>query len=101
MQASAWNNGLNIYGIRVGKSNRDEHFTQSNNTVDIIIDGQLYVFRLTRGFWKDCPEIRDQGSTVLRDWLDRYYTLNWPHYAPPKVALDVLEHHRFKLRPLG
>ncbi len=47
MRVSAWSNGAGTYGIRVGRSNRDDHFDTSWSQIEVEIDGENHVFELT------------------------------------------------------
>lgn len=100
MIASAWSNGGNTYGIRVGKHQRDAHFDATQPLVTVEVGGYVHEFRLSRSFWKDCPEIRDTGDPVLRRWLEHQGLLGWPPYSPPKVKLRVLSRNHFRLEKL-
>jgi hypothetical protein len=90
MQASAWNDGKNTYGIRVGKPNREKYFDPEWKKIEIEIDGHFHTFDLTPSFWRNCPEFRDSGEPVIREWLQRNHSLEWPRYQPPKVELVPL-----------
>jgi hypothetical protein len=61
MQVSAWNDGANTYGIRVGIPNRDEYFDPSWTEIEVEMEGHFQRFVLTPGFWSHCPEFRDRG----------------------------------------
>ena len=56
MKATGWKG--ETLGVRVGVKNRQQYFSKDWTTVQIELDGQVGSFRLTSGFWKDCPEIR-------------------------------------------
>jgi hypothetical protein len=99
MQASAWNDGANTYGIRVGIPNRDAYFQRGWSEIEVEMDGRLHRFRLTPGFWHKCPEFRDRGTPVIREWLWRHYTLPWPRGKPHPVQLIPLDGCRFRLLP--
>jgi hypothetical protein len=97
MQASAWNDGGSTYGIRVGIANRDAHFDRTWTEIEVEVDGQFRRFALTPGFWNKCPEFRDSGGTVIRDWLRQHHTLDWPAREPPRFQLLPLGGNRFRL----
>ena len=97
MKASAWSDGRGTFGIRVGIPNRDQHFHRSWTMIEVEIDGRAHTFALTAGFWNRCPEFRDSGATVIRDWLKRHHTLNWPTGEPPRFQLLPLGGNRFRL----
>lgn len=97
MEASAWRGGSGTYGIRVGVANRDEHFDRAWTRIEVEIDGHFHEFTLTPGFWHKCPEFRDSGGTIIREWLRRHHTLDWPAGHPPRFQLLALGAARFKL----
>ena len=98
MQASAWKGGGGYtYGIRVGSANRDSFFDKSWTEIEVEIDGQAHRFTLTPGFWNKCPEFRDSGASVIRDWLRQNHTLDWLKGKPPQVELIPLGGNRFRL----
>lgn len=97
MKASAWKGGGNTYGVRVGIPNREKYFKPHWKTIEVLIDGKSHTFKLTPGFWKNCPEFRDSGSTVIRDWLEENHSLSWPKGKPPQIELLPLLTGRFRL----
>lgn len=97
MEATGWSSGSGTFGIRVGMSNRDKHFLRSWTRIEVEIDGQVCEFKLTPGFWNKCPEFRDSGSTVIRDWLQRQHMTKWPSGRPPRFQLEPLGDGRFRL----
>jgi hypothetical protein len=97
ISASAWSSGNGSFGIRISYPNRQRFFKKAWKTVSVEIDGNVHKFTLTPGFWKKCPEFRDAGAPVIRDWLERNFTLNWPTGKPPKVKLVQLGEARFRL----
>lgn len=97
MKASAWSNGQGTYGIRVGTPNRDRFFDPSWEEIEVEIDGRFHTFGLTSAFWRKCPEFRDRGEPVIREWLRRNRSLSWLSGDPPKVELESLGHGRFRL----
>src|SRR2546422_1595459 len=100
MQASAWHDGGSTYGIRVGTPNRQKFFDPSWTEIEVEIDGQSHRFALTASFWNHCPEFRDRGTPIIRDWLHCHKSLTWPRGNPPKVELIPLGNQRFRLLPL-
>lgn len=96
MLASAWNNGEGTYGIRVGSRNREKFFDKSWPEIEVEIDGIFHRFALTDGFWHRCPEFR---NPVIREWLRRNRSLEWPKGHPPTVDLIPLGGNRFRLMP--
>jgi hypothetical protein len=99
MHASAWSNGRGTYGIRVGFPNRDEFFREYWTDIEVEIEGVVHQFGLSDGFWHHCPEFRDKGTPVIREWLRRNRTLEWPKGKPPQVQLTPLDANRFRLAP--
>jgi hypothetical protein len=97
MQASAWNDGGNTYGIRVGFPNRSAYFDPTWTEVEVEIDHARHTFALTGGFWKHCPEFRDRGTPVIREWLRRNYSLEWSRGNPPRFELVPLGGNQFRL----
>jgi hypothetical protein len=107
MRATAWKGGSTaypVYGIRVGLANRERYFPKPDrdeHEIEIVVevDDQPHTFALTPGFWNKCPEFRDRGSTVIRQWLQRHHRLDWPKGEPPEVQLVPLGGRRFRLLP--
>jgi len=107
MEATAWRGGRTakpIYGIRVGFANRDQHFQKPDDVgvdflIEVEMDGHQHTFALTPGFWNKCPEFRDRGCPVIREWLRRHHTLSWPKRKPPQVRLVPLGGCRYRLLP--
>lgn len=97
MEVSAWSNGGGTYGIRVGVPNRDRCFSKGWSSIEVEVDGEPRRFQLTEGFWRHCPEFRDSGGRVIRGWLERHHTLNWPSGQPPRFQLLPLGGDRFRL----
>jgi hypothetical protein len=97
MRVTAWSNGKGVYGIRVGAKNRIAFFDASWEEIEVEIEGEVRRFRLTDGFWRDCPEFRDRGSPTIREWLRRHRTISWPKGRPPQIELIPLADNRFRL----
>jgi hypothetical protein len=97
MQATAWSNGGGTYGIRVGFSNRQKFFDRGWTGIEIEIDGEVHQFATQGGFWRQCPEIRDTGEPVIREWLRQHRTLKWRKGDPPRMELVPLGENRFRL----
>lgn len=97
MQVSAWFGGPGTYGIRIGEPNRDKYFDHEWKTIQVDIDGCFHEFKLTPGFWNRCPEFRDSGGTIIRDWLHSHRTLDWPKGHPPKFELLPIGCGRFRV----
>jgi hypothetical protein len=99
MNATAWSNGSGTYGIRVGLRNRDRYFSPSWTEIEVEMDGEAQRFGLTDGFWNKCPEFRDSGRNIIREWLRRHHALEWPTRRPPRFQLIPLGEDRFRLIP--
>jgi len=97
MEVKAWSNGKGTFGIRVGTDNRNRYFKPYWTEIEVEIEGKAHSFRLTPGFWKKCPEFRDSGVMIIRDWLQRHYTLDWPSRQPPHFQLLPLGGAHFRL----
>lgn len=97
MQVTAWSNGNGIYGIRVGRANRERFFQSSWKEIEVDIVGGMHKFRLTRGFWEDCPEFRDSREIPIETWLRQEFVLPWPPGVPPKFLLLPQGDAKFKL----
>ncbi|MDR2553386.1 MAG: hypothetical protein LBD31_09520 [Treponema sp.] len=96
MTVTAWSNGGGGYGIRAGKHNRDAFFNPSWKRIEVEIDGVLHTFKLTPGFWNDCPEFR---GSVIKEWLQRNHAVSWVKGKPPKFNLEAAGERRFHLEP--
>jgi hypothetical protein len=99
MRVKGWSNGQGTYGVRVGFPNRRAFFDEEWTQIEVEIEGEVHQFALSGGFWRRCPEFRDRGAPVLREWMQRHYTLNWPKRAPPSFELIPLGGNRFRLDP--
>ncbi|HUE70144.1 MAG TPA: hypothetical protein VMP01_04575 [Pirellulaceae bacterium] len=97
MDVTAWSNGSGHFGLYIGKRNRDEHFERDWSVVEIEIDSRVHFFELSEGFWRDCPEIRDSGEPVIREWLAKHGGLHWAPGSPPRMTLLPLASGRFRL----
>jgi hypothetical protein len=97
MRVKGWKNGGGTYGIRVGSPNIRKYFDESWAEIEVEIEGKLHRFALTDGFRRHCPEFRDRGAPVIREWLRRYRTLDWPKGSPPSMLLIPLGGNRFRL----
>ena len=103
MKASIWKDTAsravgNIYGLRVGIPNRRQHFSDETwEWVEVEIDGVVRRYRLLGGFWRKCPEIRDDADRTIRGWVMRHHSLTWTPRNPPHVKLTPLGGRRFRL----
>lgn len=107
MKVTAWKSSLleksAVFGVSIGTKNRENYFVAGWKTVTIEIeDGEVIQAKLTPGFWKDCPEIR---NPAFREWFKTQGVLQrWQKRSPPKFELEALgEKHerRFRLsRPI-
>ena len=76
--------------------NRNLCFNRAWNEIIVEIDGQLHAFAITQGFWNKCPEFRDRGSPVIRNWLQRHHSLEWSGKSL-RFELKPLDGNRFQL----
>lgn len=97
MVVSAWSGGSGTYGIRVGLANRKQWFKREWTAITVEIDGTSHRFELTPSFWKKCPEFRDSGGPIIKEWLRRHGLLHWDKGNPPKLKMDSLGDRRFRL----
>jgi len=91
-----------IFGIRVGNSNRMQHFNgdwPGWPKIEAEMDGQFHSFILTDGFWKDCPHFNDKGKPLIQEWLRRHKSLTWSPGSPPRMTLVPLGGGKFRLIP--
>lgn len=94
MRVTAWSNGSNGYGIRVGAVNRASYFDPAWKQIVVMIESAEAHFSITPSFWRKCPEFRGR---VLRDLFYRKGLAPWPKYAPPGFELIPLGSGRFRL----
>lgn len=96
LQVCAWKGSNNNFGIRIGKKNRDRFFKKEWLSINVEIDGADYTFKLTKGFWKSCPEFRDPAivtqdssikSYIIKEWLKSNFEIPWKYRHPPKFKL--------------
>ena len=102
MVVSAWYGGYKTsptFGIQVGAINRETYFNHAWCEIVVEIDAKPYFFKLTPGFWRKCPEFRDCGQPVIKNWLQRNKTLQWPKGCPPQAKLLPLGENKFRLLP--
>ena len=98
MEVSTWF-GSGTYGVRIGASNRDRYFDQDWSEIQVDMGDHVHHFTLTDGFWRKCPEFRDRGRPVIREWLLRHKSIDWPRGSPPRMTLVPLGGNRFRLLP--
>jgi hypothetical protein len=99
MRVSVWYGGRGTYGIRVGYPNRDKFFCRDWEEIEVEMGAKSHSFALTKGFWHRCPEFRDRGNPIIRNWLRMQGPLEWPKGAPPCFELTPLGSNRFHLVP--
>jgi hypothetical protein len=96
MRVTAWNNGGEGYGIRVGEANRERYFDSGWSVIEVEIAGEMCPFRLAGSFWRDCPEFRGKP---IGDWLKLQGLAYWAVGNPPEFELTPLGGNRFRLAP--
>lgn len=101
MIVSACHNGGTSYGIRIGREDRDQHFSRKRKTIYIKIARKPEVARhLTSSFWGVGCEIR---GSAFRDWFEELGHVSkrgkrkWKNGKPPYFRLTPLGNGRFKL----
>lgn len=97
MLVKAWHNGKGTYGVRVGAKNRDNFFKPQWREIIVEIEGTSHSLRLTDGFWRDCPELRDSRDKWIEHWFRRCVALPWPAYHPPTFRLVPIAEQTFGL----
>jgi hypothetical protein len=97
MNVKAWSNGKGVYGIRIGGANREKFFNPQWRQITVEIGGAPRLFKLTAGFWKDCPEFRDSGAKWIERWLRDESAVPWPPYQPPSYQLVPTGEKSFRL----
>ena len=96
MRVTAWNDGGEGYGIRVGEANRDRWFERGWTAIEVEIGGARHQFRLAASFWGEAPEFRGRQ---IGDWLRLQGLAYWPVGSPPALELTPLGDNRFRLAP--
>lgn len=104
MIVSAWYNGDTVYGIKIGRADRPEHFSKDWDSVRLSIAGQPEITcPLASTFWGSCPVIRDHA---FREWFTqlghvRDKQKTWERRQPPKFRLLPVSGNRFTLEELA
>ena len=94
-QVSAWHDGNNAYGLRVGRF-RDQFFDRSWNVIILSLaeGGAPFEAELTPGFWRKCCEIR---HPKIRDWFRKNGITTWPKGKPPTFLMCHMGESRFRV----
>jgi hypothetical protein len=101
MIVTAYNNGAHSrngagYGFKVINEDRDEHFKQEWDKIQLEIEGEEEVFEVEidkESFWsEDCREIR---SEAIGKWLRHQGLAPWAKGNPPRFVLEPVEDNRF------
>ena len=92
MIVTAWKGGS--YGIRVGRRNVRKHFPPNWKSIEVRIDGQPHIFKLTSTFWTTCPEFR---GAVVEKFLKKNGLIPWRPGKPPKLRLLSSGGSRFRI----
>lgn len=97
MEVSAWSSGGPIYGIRIGKDLRDKLFDRNWETVNLFLGKscEAVQVKITKGFWKKCPELRDKA---IKHWFEEADLLEWERGSPPKFKLTVVGEQCFRVQ---
>jgi len=101
MIVTGWNNGSPSnntgagYGIPITAQDRDKYFKNSWSSVKIELEGGNTVeIRLTKSFWKKCPELR---SVKIGKWMIEKGFAPWPNNKAPKFQLEHIAENGFRL----
>jgi hypothetical protein len=75
MKVTRWPNNGEWWGIRIslakdinGQNDREQYFDHSWASVKIEFDSKIVQPRLTPGFWKNCPELRNKE---IGEWVTK------------------------------
>lgn len=97
LDVGAWRSGTaenpRTHGIRVRLGDRDT-FGRDWKSIEVEVAGGWHRFNLTEGFWKGCPEFRDNNQRVLRQWIQQF---SWIKGKPPRFGLAAVGPRRFRL----
>lgn len=100
MLVSGWKNGpfhkkrAVALGVRVGRELAERFFPKDWDVVLVEIEGDTFLVKLTKTFWKTCPELR---SRAIRDWMRKKGLAPWPEGKPPEMRLTPMGRNRFRL----
>jgi len=102
MKVHAWNNGSPNnktgagYGIAISKTDRDKYFKRSWEYVILQFeDGDNVKVKLSKSFWKDCVELRNQK---IGRWLIKHTLTPWEIKNRPVLNLEPIGIKNFLLR---
>lgn len=97
---STWSNGKPTkkgsgLGIRIEKKDRDKYFDNSFHEIVLTMDLKTYNIKITDGFWKNCPELRDKAIGLF---LIKYNIHEWISGKTNKLILEKIDNKSFILR---
>ena len=92
MEVRTWKGAT--YGVRVGNENARRFFDKSWANIEVKIDGEFHVFRLSPTFWTTCPEFR---GGPIPNWLKTNKLDKWLRGKPHRLTLKPLGQNRFWL----
>jgi len=96
LYVTAWHSGKwpgGTFGLRFGQL-RHELIDGKPSTIALRLEGTpSFDARLTNGFWKDCPEVRNR---LIGEWISAQgLKLPWPIGKPPRFAISKIGPNRF------
>lgn len=84
MLVSGWKNGpfhkrrAVALGVRVGREFAARFFDKECDVVLVEIDGETFPVKLTKTFWKTCPELRSPAIGSWNRYVAGHITLRRP-----------------------
>ncbi len=100
MRAAGWNNGAwhksgAGYGIRIDKEDRAHFFRETWPDVRVELpSGVATKVRISKSFWKKCPELRSQD---VGRWMIEVGLARWKNGTPPVLKLEPVGGQVFRL----
>lgn len=83
-----------VFGVRVGREFAERFFPKDWNVVFVEIEGDTIPVKLTKTFWKTCPELR---SYAIGTWMISKGLAPWPEGRPPEMRLTPMGRNVFRL----
>ena len=81
-------------GVRVGRRFTEQFFPKDWDVVLIEIEDETFPVKLTKTFWKTCPELRSHANG---EWMRKKGLAPWPEGRPPEMRLTPMGRNRFRL----